>query len=97
MAAVKRALAQLEQPDLPIAHPDTRWTGPVNLTVTAQARSETHKVAVYAFDTLMLNSQWELSGGLRWDRFEVDTLAFDRTANGTFIGYNIDFHGGVAP
>ncbi|HEY0662880.1 MAG TPA: TonB-dependent siderophore receptor [Lysobacter sp.] len=46
-------------------------------TVMAEADS----TAVYLFDTLTLNPQWELSGGLRWDRFEVDTLAFDRTAN----------------
>lgn len=55
------------QPDLPIAHPDTRWTGPVNLTVTAQARSETHNVAVYAFDTLEIGRWFELNGGVRWE------------------------------
>ncbi len=54
-------------PDLSIANPDTRWTGPVNLTVTAQARAETQNLAVYAFDTLELNRWFELNGGVRWE------------------------------
>lgn len=39
--------------------------------------AESDSAAVYAFDTLTLSPNWELSGGLRWDRFKVDTLAFD--------------------
>jgi catecholate siderophore receptor len=37
--------------------------------------------AVYAFDTLNVGSHWELTGGLRWDRFAVDynTRAVDGT------------------
>ncbi len=29
-------------------------------------------VAVYAFDTIKLNEQWQLNGGLRWDYFHLD-------------------------
>ena len=29
-------------------------------------------LAIYAFDTLKLGNQWELNGGVRWDRFAVD-------------------------
>ncbi len=29
-------------------------------------------VAAYFFDTIKFNKQWELVGGLRWDRFDVD-------------------------
>jgi catecholate siderophore receptor len=47
------------------------------LTTMAEADS----AAVYAFDTLTLSPNWELSGGLRWDRFKTDTLAFDTTAD----------------
>ncbi len=54
-------------PDLPIANPDTRWTGPVNRTVTARSRSETQNLAVYAFDTLELGRYFELNGGVRWE------------------------------
>jgi outer membrane receptor for monomeric catechols len=28
--------------------------------------------AVYAFDTLKLNEQWQLNGGLRWEKFRTD-------------------------
>ena len=34
-----------------------------------EAESETQ--AIYFFDTLTLNKQWELSGGLRWEEFET--------------------------
>ncbi|KZE13259.1 TonB-dependent receptor [Sphingomonas hankookensis] len=60
-------------PDLAISNPDTRWTGPVNLTVTSRARSETQNLAVYAFDTLELGRYVELNGGVRW---EVQDAAF---------------------
>lgn len=29
-------------------------------------------LGVYLFDTLKLGSRWQLNGGLRWDRFDVD-------------------------
>ena len=60
-------------PDLAISNHDTRWTGPVNLTVTSRARSETQNLAVYAFDTLELGRYVELNGGVRW---EVQDAAF---------------------
>ncbi|MDJ0277588.1 TonB-dependent receptor [Sphingomonas sp. 2R-10] len=59
--------AAVTAPDLTIASPDTRWTGPVNRTVTSQARSETQNLAVYAFDTLELGRYFELNGGVRWE------------------------------
>lgn len=30
--------------------------------------------ALYAFDTVNLGARWELSGGVRWDRFDVDHM-----------------------
>jgi catecholate siderophore receptor len=32
-------------------------------------------LAMFAFDTLKLNEQWQLSAGLRWERFDVDYTA----------------------
>ena len=40
----------------------------------ASTHAEADTVAVFAFDTLHLNDQWQLSGGLRWERFDVDYL-----------------------
>ncbi len=43
---------------------------------TATLRSDVHataySVGVYLLDTFELNRQWELSGGIRWDRFNTD-------------------------
>ncbi|MBL8012783.1 MAG: TonB-dependent receptor, partial [Candidatus Omnitrophica bacterium] len=38
------------------------------------SRNETaaNSVALYAFDTAKINDQWEVTGGLRWDYFNVD-------------------------
>jgi catecholate siderophore receptor len=38
----------------------------------AYAESIANNFAVYAFDTLKLSEKWELSGGLRWDHFDID-------------------------
>jgi catecholate siderophore receptor len=54
-------------PQLDYTHPDTVYTGPINYTVTAQSRSETRNLAVYAFDTLELGRFVELNGGVRWE------------------------------
>lgn len=51
---------------------------------TAQGRT----IGLYAFDTVKINPQWEVTGGVRWDRFNADTqniaaggaaTSFDRT------------------
>ncbi|QSX78372.1 TonB-dependent receptor [Agrilutibacter solisilvae] len=38
------------------------------------ARAEADSAAIYVFDTVTFNPRWELSGGLRWDRFETEAL-----------------------
>ncbi len=73
--------------DLYNPNPSDPYPGPI---VRSGAYTDGHanSAAVYAFDTLSVGSHWEFSGGLRWDRFDVDydtraidgTLAaFDRT------------------
>ena len=32
-------------------------------------------VALYAFDTVKLGQRWEATGGLRWERFDVDGVS----------------------
>jgi catecholate siderophore receptor len=53
------------------------YTG--TITVGDKTTVDADSAAVYLFDTLVLNPQWELSGGLRWDRFAVDTGELERT------------------
>ena len=45
--------------------------------VRSGARTETtaKSAGAYAFDTLALSDQWDLTGGLRWDSFDVDYVA----------------------
>ena len=54
-------------------NPDDVFTGtitesPIVGDVTANSQ------AVYVFDTAKLGQKWELTGGLRWDRFAVDGI-----------------------
>lgn len=54
-------------PVIDLADPNTVYGGPINYTITAQSRSETRNLAVYAFDTLELGRWFELNGGVRWE------------------------------
>lgn len=60
-------------------NPDFRapYTGTVQPDPLRDAHAEADSLAVYLFDTAVLNEHWELSGGLRWDRFDVDTEGYD--------------------
>ncbi|MEK9211545.1 TonB-dependent receptor [Sphingomonas sp. 2378] len=62
-------------PLIDIANPNTNYTGPINYTITAQSRSETRNLAVYAFDTVELNRYFELNGGVRYETQDADFRA----------------------
>lgn len=62
-------------PLIAIASPNTNYAGPINNVTTAQSRSETRNIAVYAFDTLELNRFFELNGGVRWEYQEANFRA----------------------
>lgn len=63
--------ATVTLPVLSLTDPDTRYTGPLNLTVTGQSRSESVNHAVYAFDVLEIGRMFELNGGIRWESNEA--------------------------
>ncbi len=55
-------------------NPDDVFTGAITINpivgdVTANSQ------ALYLFDTAKFGKKWELSGGLRWDRFDADGIA----------------------
>ncbi len=56
----------LFHPDPDDVFPGTITTNPVPGDVTGTT------LGIYAFDTAKLGRHWEASGGLRWDRFDVD-------------------------
>jgi catecholate siderophore receptor len=59
-------------PTADLFNPDSRqpYPGPIVRT-GASTDGTADSVALYAFDTVSLTEQWELTGGLRWDRFAV--------------------------
>jgi catecholate siderophore receptor len=46
-------------------------------------RAEADTTALYVFDTMILSPQWEISGGLRWDRFETESLMWQAAVPAT--------------
>lgn len=52
-------------------NPDDPYTGPITLNPFA-GEIAGNTQAVWAFDTIRLGQRWEASGGLRWERFQVD-------------------------
>ena len=57
--------------DLYNPNPNDPYPGPITRT-GARTTGVGRSAAVYAFDTMNVGQHWELSGGLRWDRFDVD-------------------------
>ena len=73
--ATEGELASLFDPDF-----NAIYTGVVERDPSHDSHADADSTAVYLFDTLVLNPRWELSGGLRWDRFSADTRGFDNAA-----------------
>lgn len=70
----------LSQPRADVYNPST---GDVFLTPPfkgAYTNGSTLSAAVYAFDTLTLNEQWLLNGGVRWEKFHTQTNGSTFTA-----------------
>jgi catecholate siderophore receptor len=59
-------LADLFDPD-----PGQPYAGPITRT-GARTESRADSGATYASDTVKLGERWQLSGGLRWDRFDME-------------------------
>ncbi len=51
-------------------NPDQPFAG--TSTVSSRVNTRATSVGVYAIDTLKLGEQWEVTGGIRYDRFDVD-------------------------
>ncbi|UFQ98369.1 TonB-dependent receptor [Pseudomonas wenzhouensis] len=53
-------------------NPPGYWAGPANKTFTADTSTRLDNQAVYVFDTIALNPQWDVNLGLRYDWIEGD-------------------------
>ncbi|MGJ7903789.1 TonB-dependent receptor [Lysobacter sp. 1R34A] len=91
-------------PQMNIARPDHIYRGPVNRTLTGRSEGELDNRAIYVFDTLKFNEQWQLSLGARYERNEGETInamvvQAPTAANqplpalpiGTVTGYSVPF------
>ncbi len=90
-------------PQMNIANPDHIYRGPINRTLTGRTEGELDNRAVYVFDTLKFNEQWQLSLGARYERNEGKTtnavVVQAPAANqpmpalpiGTVTGYGVPF------
>jgi catecholate siderophore receptor len=59
-------------PPMDIYNPDSYWTGPQNFFTSSKQDGEVNNASIYAFDTLKLNRQWELNGGVRLERNKAE-------------------------
>ncbi|MEP6914060.1 MAG: TonB-dependent siderophore receptor [Acidobacteriota bacterium] len=57
--------------DLFRPNPDDTYVGGLALN-GALTRGTARSLAAYAFDTIALGSRWDLTGGARWDSFDID-------------------------
>ncbi|PZQ19698.1 MAG: TonB-dependent siderophore receptor [Rhodanobacter denitrificans] len=63
-------------PFMDIYDPDSYYTGPYNYFRTGKTRGELDNRAIYAFDTIKFNEQWQLSLGARYERNEGSSTAY---------------------
>ena len=73
--------------DISIAAPQNVWRGPVNFTVTTDADNQLDNQAVYLFDRVQLNEQFELNGGVRWEHNQgsAKTTSFTYATTGVTV------------
>jgi catecholate siderophore receptor len=64
--------------DLFDPNPNAPFAGPITRTGALNAGSA-DSLSAYVFDTAKLGERWQVTGGLRWDRFDVE---YDQTAVG---------------
>lgn len=57
-------------PPMDISNPDSVYTGPTNFIRTGLTESEVNNQAIYLFDRIEINDQWEINGGVRFEHNE---------------------------
>ncbi|MDR2335545.1 MAG: catecholate siderophore receptor Fiu [Burkholderiaceae bacterium] len=64
-------------PRASVYYPDSSVSLPGYARTGAGGKGTTNTVALYAFDTLKLNEQWQLNVGLRYDHYKTDYDTWD--------------------
>ncbi|HWB50557.1 MAG TPA: TonB-dependent siderophore receptor [Stellaceae bacterium] len=89
----------------PLLDPNPNVPNNANTFLSSRTNTSARTIAVYALDTIKLNEQWELMGGLRWDRFaaDYDQITFANPVTGAGAGgsafsrtdYNLSWRGAI--
>jgi len=58
-------------PRVSVYNPDSSVSLPAYTHNGADSKGSTDTVALYAFDSLKLNEQWQINAGLRWDHYKT--------------------------
>lgn len=63
-----------------VRNPSQWWSGPVTTSSsTDKSGAEVNNIGLYVYDSIKLNSQWEIAGGLRFDQYTAKW--FDTNGN----------------
>lgn len=62
--------ASVTLPPMSIANPNNVYAGPINFIQSGAQDGERKNQAVYLFDNIVLNEQWSINGGVRWEHNE---------------------------
>ncbi|TAJ69343.1 MAG: TonB-dependent siderophore receptor [Phenylobacterium sp.] len=62
--------AAVALPPMSIASPSNTYAGPINFTQASAQDGHRKNQAVYAFDNIVLNEQWSINAGIRWEHNE---------------------------
>ncbi|MDH4561541.1 TonB-dependent siderophore receptor [Pseudomonas sp. BN411] len=62
-----------------LSNPPGHWDGPVNKATTGFTENQLDDKALYVFDTIALNEQWDFNAGLRYDWFKGHSDTFGAT------------------
>lgn len=63
-------------PPMDIYNPDSLYTGPINPTLVAKTDGEQDNAAIYLFDTLKFNEQWQFNAGMRYENNDGSSTAY---------------------
>ncbi len=62
--------ATVALPPMNIANPNNTYTGPINFIQASAQDGDRRNQAVYLFDNIVINEQWSINGGVRWEHNE---------------------------
>jgi catecholate siderophore receptor len=64
--------AYTKVPTTSLLAPNPYQSPSTNFTISSQVHTTALSAAAYALDTVSLGKHWDLTGGIRWDRFSTD-------------------------